>query len=74
MQPNLGRIMFNFGMIILFLALIPLPFLDQKSPEFIVDVIGLVVDVVVLVAVYFDVKRQSSLETRKKREKYDEKS
>jgi hypothetical protein len=59
--------MFNFGILVLFLALIPLPFLDTKSPEFIVDIIGLVVSVLFLLAVYFDVRRQTSLELKSKR-------
>jgi|GEM_PF-1513205 hypothetical protein len=66
MNPNLGRLMFNFGILVLFLALIPLPFLDTKSPEFIVDVIGLIVSILFLLAVYFDVKRQASLELKTK--------
>jgi hypothetical protein len=56
--------MFNFGIIVLFLALIPLPFLDPESPEFVADVIGLSVCLLFLFAVFFDVRRQSSLERR----------
>jgi hypothetical protein len=58
--------MFNFGILILFLAIIPLPFLKPESPEFVVDVIGLVVDILFLFAVFFDVRRQSSLERRRR--------
>lgn len=58
--------MFNFGVLVLLLALIPLPFLDPKSPEFIVDLIGLIVSILFLLAVYFDVRRQASLEFKSK--------
>ena len=66
MNPNLGRLMFNFGILVLLLALIPLPFLDTRSPEFVVDVIGLVVSLLFLLAVYFDVRRQASMELKSK--------
>lgn len=56
--------MFNFGILVLLLALIPLPFLDPKSPEFVVDLIGLIVSILFLLAVYFDIKRQTSLELK----------
>jgi hypothetical protein len=57
--------MFNFGIIVLFLALIPLPFLDPGSPEFVVDVIGLSVCLMFLFAVFLDIRRQASLERRR---------
>lgn len=56
--------MFSFGILILFLALIPLPFLDPESPEFAADIIGLVVCLLFLFAVFLDVRRQSSLERK----------
>jgi hypothetical protein len=65
MQPNLARVMFNFGIIVLLMGLIPLPFLDPASPEFIVDAIGLAIDILFLIGVYFDVRRQSSTERGK---------
>jgi len=58
--------MFNFGIIVLLMGLIPLPFLNPASPEFVVDTVGLVVDILFLVAIYLDVRRQSSIESRKK--------
>jgi hypothetical protein len=57
--------MFNFGFIVLLMGLIPLPFLDPASPEFIVDVAGLAIDILFLIGVYFDVHRQSSAERGK---------
>jgi len=68
MQPNLARVMFNFGIIILLMGLIPLPFLDPGSPEFVVDAVGLAVDILFLVGVFLDVRRQSSTERGKKAE------
>ena len=58
--------MFNLGIIVLLMGLIPLPFLDPASPEFLVDTIGLAVDVLFLIGVYLDVRRQSSMERGKK--------
>ena len=66
MHQSLGRIMFNLGIIVLLMGLIPLPFLDPASPEFLVDTIGLAVDVLFLIGVYLDVRRQSSMERGKK--------
>jgi hypothetical protein len=65
MQPNLARVMFNFGIIVLLMGLIPLPFLDPASPEFIVDAIGLAIDILFLIGVYLDVRRQSPAERGK---------
>lgn len=59
MQANLGRLLFNFGVVVLFMALIPLPFLEPGSAEFVVDLIGLVIDIIFLVVVYIDIRRQS---------------
>jgi hypothetical protein len=66
MHQSLGRIMFNLGIIVLLMGLIPLPFLDPASPEFLVDAVGLAVDVLFLIGVYLDVRRQSSMERGKK--------
>lgn len=41
MDPSIGRIAFNIGVLLIFLTLIPLPFLDPNSAEFIVDIIAL---------------------------------
>ena len=68
MHQSLGRIMFNLGIIVLLMGLIPLPFLDPASPEFLVDTIGLAVDILFLIGVYLDVRRQSSMERGKKAE------
>jgi len=60
--------MFNFGIIFLFLAIIPLPFLDRSSAEFIVDVVSLFLIVFFLIAVSLDVRRQSSLGSKRRPE------
>jgi hypothetical protein len=58
MNPELARLMFNFGVIILLMGLIPLPFLDVKSPEFVVDIAGLIIDLIFLAAVAREVRKQ----------------
>ncbi len=61
MEPTIGRIAFQLGLTVLILALIPLPLLivEPRSPEFIVDLIAITVTVVFLLAVVWDVRRQS---------------
>jgi len=40
------------------MGLIPLPFLDVKSPEFVVDIAGLIIDLIFLAAVAREVRKQ----------------
>ncbi|MEM1996511.1 MAG: hypothetical protein QXN40_01370 [Candidatus Bathyarchaeia archaeon] len=58
MDPSTGRVAFNIGVLLVFLALIPLPFLDFNSAEFIVDVIALTVSLAFLLYVSYDVRKQ----------------
>jgi hypothetical protein len=58
MDPTLGRVAFNIGIFLVFLAVIPLPFLNVESAEFVVDIIALIVSLAFLIFVTFDVKRQ----------------
>jgi hypothetical protein len=58
MEPYLGRIAFNISLFLVILAIIPLPFLNRDSAEFIVDVIALLVSASFLSYVIWDVKRQ----------------
>lgn len=58
MDPSTGRVAFNIGVLLVFLALIPLPFLDFNSAEFIVDVIALAVSLAFLLYVSYDVRKQ----------------
>jgi len=58
MDPGMGRILFNIAFLILVLSLIPLPFLDSKSAEFVVDIIALIISFFLLSFVSWDVRRQ----------------
>ena len=53
------------GVLLVTLALIPLPFLPVGSPEFVVDVIALVLSSIFLALVVWDVRRQARLPHRK---------
>jgi len=54
----MGKIAFTVGIFILILALIPLPFLRKESPEFIVDIVAIIVTLVFLGLVIWNVRRQ----------------
>jgi len=58
MDPSIGRVAFNIAVLLIVLSLIPLPFLDRDSAEFVVDVLALVISVTFLVIVTWDVRRQ----------------
>jgi len=58
MDPSIGRVAFNIAILLVVLSLIPLPFLDRDSAEFVVDVLALVISVTFLVIVTWDVRRQ----------------
>ncbi|MEM2028398.1 MAG: hypothetical protein QXS05_03325 [Candidatus Bathyarchaeia archaeon] len=58
MDPSTGRVAFNIGVLLVFLALIPLPFLDFNSAEFIVDVIALTISLAFLLFVSYDIRKQ----------------
>jgi len=62
MEPYIGRISFNIAIILVVLTLIPLPFLDNKSAEFIVDILALVLSLSFLCFVSWDVRRQAKRE------------
>ena len=61
----MGRVAFNIGVLLLFLALIPLFFIRADSAEFIVDVFALVFICSFLLAVIWDVRRQAKRESLK---------
>jgi len=54
----MDKIAFTVGIFILILALIPLPFLRRESPEFIVDIVAIIVSLVFLGLVIWNVRRQ----------------
>ena len=67
MDPSIGRVAFNLAFLFLVMALIPLPFLDMNSAEFVVDTIALIVSALFLIFVSWDVRRQVKM-TRLKEE------
>lgn len=58
MDPSTGRVAFNIGVLLVFLALISLPFLDFNSAEFIVAVIALAISLAFLLFVSYEVRKQ----------------
>lgn len=61
MDPTIGRTAFNLAVLFLVLSLIPLPFLDRSSAEFVVDVIALALSALFLSIVTWDVRRQARM-------------
>ena len=61
MAPAVGKLAFTMGILVVLLALVPLPFLDRKSPEFLVDVVALVLGSTFLALVVWDARRQARL-------------
>jgi len=60
-DPTIGRTAFNLAVLFLVLSLIPLPFLDRSSAEFVVDVIALAISTLFLSIVTWDVRRQARM-------------
>ena len=58
MDPNIGRVAFNLGVLLVFLTILPLPFLDRSSAEFVVDVLALFFSSAFLIYVIYDVRKQ----------------
>ncbi|MDH5439016.1 MAG: hypothetical protein OEZ48_10190 [Candidatus Bathyarchaeota archaeon] len=61
MEPHIGRVAFNIGVLLVVLSVLPLPFLSTDSAEFVVDVIALTISLVFLAFVTWEVKRQVKL-------------
>ncbi|MEM2921578.1 MAG: hypothetical protein QXF26_04590 [Candidatus Bathyarchaeia archaeon] len=58
MDPSIGRVAFNLAFLFLIMALIPLPFLDVNSAEFVVDTLALIISALFLIFVSWEVRRQ----------------
>lgn len=58
MEPHIGRVAFNIGVLLVVLSVLPLPFLSMDSAEFVVDVIALAISLVFLAFVTWEVRRQ----------------
>lgn len=67
MDPSIGRVAFNLAFLFLVMALIPLPFLDVNSAEFVVDMVALIISALFLIFVSWEVRRQVKM-TRLKEE------
>jgi len=61
MEPHIGRLAFNVAILILMLTLIPLPFLEKDSPEFVADILALIFDLVFLFFVTYEVRREAKI-------------
>lgn len=62
MDPHTGKLVFNIGIFIFIFALIPLPFLQPGSAEFIVDILALMLSIAILGYVIWNVRRQALLD------------
>jgi len=62
MEPHIGRLAFNIAVLFILLTLTPLPFLEDESPEFTVDVMAAIISLTFLCFVVWDVKRQARRE------------
>ena len=61
MEPHMGRVAFNIGVLLVVLSVLPLPFISMDSAEFVVDVIALAISLVFLAFVTWEVRRQVKL-------------
>jgi len=57
-NPQIGRIAFNMGIILLILSLIPLPLLRPHSASFIIDLMTIIVISVFIIVITYEVKRE----------------
>lgn len=69
MDPVLVKPTFGICIILLILAILPLPFLEVGSREFIADMIGLIVTSLLLLLVIWDIRRQTRHQTTVDRSK-----
>ena len=60
MNPQVGRLAFNLGVLIVFLSIIPLLYnIPTDSAEFIVDIIALFTGIIFLIVVAILVRREA---------------
>lgn len=57
MDPHMGRVAFNLAILLLILAIIPLPFLRRDSAEFVIVIIALIVSSIFLLLVVWEIRR-----------------
>jgi len=63
MDPTIGRIAVNIGMLLVVLSAISLVLVDTSSFEFLLAVVSLVISVGFLVAVSYDIRREAKMAT-----------
>ncbi|MCG2736986.1 MAG: hypothetical protein L6282_11425 [Candidatus Methanoperedenaceae archaeon] len=61
MDSHTGKLAFTIGIFIFIFALIPLPFLQPGSAEFIVDVISILVSLAFIGFVIWKVRREAKI-------------
>jgi len=61
LEPHMGRVAVNIGVLLVVLSILPLPFISMDSAEFVVDVIALAISLVFLAFVTWEVRRQVKL-------------
>lgn len=60
MNPQVGRLAFNLGVLIVFLSILPLLYnIPTDSAEFIVDIIALFTGIIFLIVVAILVRREA---------------
>lgn len=61
MNPLVGQVAFSMGLTIFLLALVILPFLDRTSPEFVADVMALLISGLFTVVIALWTRRRARL-------------
>ena len=62
MDPHTGKLMFTIGIFIFIFSLIPLPFLQPGSAEFVIDILALILSLAILGYVILNVRKQALLD------------
>ncbi len=64
MDPGIGRLALNLGMIVFVLALISLLFVDRNSPEFLMAIFGIVLSGGFIAIVSYEIRKEAILATK----------
>jgi len=64
MDPGIGRLALNLGMMLLVLALMSLLFVDRNSPEFLLTIFGMVVSGGFIILVSYEIRKEAKLATK----------
>ncbi len=74
MNPTLSRIAFTIALTFLILAFFSLIYIDPSSPEFIVDIISIIILIIFIFLVLWETKREVSAYEKELSELEKEKS